>query len=133
MIPGVNIVSRKASMPSVRGAAGGSLGALWATQLVFWGARSPLRIFLGSKKRLDWLKIDLSVAKIITVQGYKCTKNTVLKQRVKEVTEIMSIQKRPKLNENQLRILKIYAFCQKIQQRALFSGEITAGVRYVWE
>ena len=46
-------------------------------------------------------------------------------------SEIMSIQKRPKLNENQLRILKIYAFCQKIQQRALFSGEITAGVRYV--
>ena len=46
-------------------------------------------------------------------------------------SEIMSIQKRPKLNENQLCILKIYAFCQKIQQRALVSGEITAGVRYL--
>ena len=31
--------------------------------------------FSGSKERLDWLKIDLSAAKIITVQDYKYTKN----------------------------------------------------------
>ena len=67
MIPGVNIFSRKASMPSFRGAAGGVWGS--------YEPQSPLRIFLDSKKCLDWLKIDLSVAKIITVQGYKRTKN----------------------------------------------------------
>ena len=37
--------------------------------------------------------------------------------------------KRPKLKENQLGILKIYIFCQKIQQRASSLGESTAGVR----
>ena len=31
--------------------------------------------------------------------------------------------KRPKLKENQLVILKIYAFCQIIQQKALGQGE----------
>ena len=31
--------------------------------------------------------------------------------------------KRPKSKENQLGILKIYAFCQKIQQRASGPGE----------
>ena len=30
-----------------------------------------VRKFLGSKEPLDWLKIDLNVAEIITVQGYK--------------------------------------------------------------
>ena len=39
--------------------------------------------------------------------------------------------KRPKLKQNQLGILRIYAFCQKIQQRA---GESTAAVPiFVWE
>ena len=32
------------------------------------------RKFLGSKEDLDWLKIDLNVAEIITVQDYKHTK-----------------------------------------------------------
>ena len=42
--------------------------------------------------------------------------------------------KRPKLKENQLGILKIYAFCQKIRQRALFPGESAAGVTIcLWE
>ena len=43
---------------------------------------------------LDWLKIDLNVAKISTVQDYRCSKNScewkhiyiVLKLRVKQVT-----------------------------------------------
>ena len=39
--------------------------------------------------------------------------------------------KRPKLKENQVGILKIYAFCQKIQQKALGPGESTAGVMYL--
>ena len=39
--------------------------------------------------------------------------------------------KRPKLKENQLGILKIYVFCQKIQQRASGPGESTAGVTYL--
>ena len=32
------------------------------------------RKFLGSKEDLGWLKIDLNVAEIITVQDYKHTK-----------------------------------------------------------
>ena len=32
-----------------------------------------LRKLSGSKEHLDWLKIDLNAAKIITVQDYKCT------------------------------------------------------------
>ena len=38
------------------------------------GERKPNK-FSGSKERLDWLKIDLNAAKIITVQDYKRTKN----------------------------------------------------------
>ena len=44
---------------------------------MFWypsrGFRGPstLRKFLGSKEHLDWLKIDLNVAEMITVQDYK--------------------------------------------------------------
>ena len=36
--------------------------------------------------------------------------------------------KRPKPKENQQGILKIYSFCQEIQQRALGQAESTAGV-----
>ena len=36
--------------------------------------------------------------------------------------------KKPKLQDTQLGILKIYAFCRKIQQRASCPGESTAGV-----
>ena len=39
--------------------------------------------------------------------------------------------KRPKLKENQLGILKIYAFCRKIQQRASGPGDSTVGVMYL--
>ena len=39
--------------------------------------------------------------------------------------------KRPKPKENQLGILKIYAFCQKIQQIATSPGESDAGVMYI--
>ena len=38
---------------------------------------------------------------------------------------------RPKPKENQLGILKIYAFCQKIQHRASGQTESTAGVMYL--
>ena len=34
-----------------------------------------LRKLLGSKEHLDWLKIDLNVVKIVTVQNYKLAKN----------------------------------------------------------
>ena len=34
----------------------------------------PLRKFLGFKEHLNWLKIDLNAAEIITIQDYKCTK-----------------------------------------------------------
>ena len=36
---------------------------------VFRGS-SPMKKFLGSKEHLDWLKIDLDVAKIITVPRF---------------------------------------------------------------
>ena len=36
--------------------------------------------------------------------------------------------KRPKPQDTRLWILKIYAFCQKIQQRSSGPGESTAGV-----
>ena len=36
--------------------------------------------------------------------------------------------KKPKLQDTQLGILKIYAFCQKIQQRASCPEESIAGV-----
>ena len=39
----------------------------------FWGV-APVRKLLGPKEDLDWLKIDLNVAEITTVQGYKRTK-----------------------------------------------------------
>ena len=38
--------------------------------------------------------------------------------------------KRPNRKENQLGILRMYAFCQKIQQTALDPGESAAGVKY---
>ena len=38
------------------------------------GERKPNK-FSGSKEHLGWLEIDLNAAKIITVQGYKRTKN----------------------------------------------------------
>ena len=38
--------------------------------------------------------------------------------------------KRPKPKENQLEVLKIYTFCQKIQQKASGPGESTAGVTH---
>ena len=42
------------------------------------------------------------------------------------VRDIATTQKKPETKENQLGILKIYAFCQKIQQRASGPGESTA-------
>ena len=41
------------------------------------------------------------------------------------------ITKRPKLKENRHKILKIYKFCWKIQQRASCLGEGVAGVTYL--
>ena len=38
--------------------------------------------------------------------------------------------KRPKLQDAQLGILKIYTFCRKMKQRASGPGDSTAGVTY---
>ena len=90
---------------------------------------------------LDWLKIDLNVAKISTVQDYRCSKSScgwkytyrVLKLRVKQVTNKSKYNgntKRPKPKENKLGILKVYVFCQKfsrgprVQERALLGLHI---------
>ena len=64
MIPGANIISRKASVASVNRAGG--------SEPLSRGFRgwSPIRKFLGSKEHLDWLKIDLNALKIKTVQDY---------------------------------------------------------------
>ena len=84
-----------------------------------------------SKEYLDWLKIDLNVAKTITVQDYKHTKNwcewkytyTMLKLRVKQVTWVRDKMIRQKAKENWPGMLKIYTFCWKIHQRVSGSGE----------
>ena len=55
MMPGVTIISQKVSVASIYEA---RIFRLWTE-------------FLGSKEHLDWLKMDLNVAKIITVQDYK--------------------------------------------------------------
>ena len=73
MIQGVNIISRKAGIASVNGAEG-SGGHCEPLSNGFRG-HNPLWKFLGYKEHLDWLKMDLNVAEIITVQDYKCRKN----------------------------------------------------------
>ena len=69
MIPGANIINRKASVASVNRA--------WGSEPLSRGFRGwrPLRKFLGSKEHLDWLKINLNVVEIRTVQDYISTKN----------------------------------------------------------
>ena len=69
MILVVYIISRKMSIASVNRAGG------------VWGcSETPAEVLrwdnnlLGSKEHLDWLKIYLNVAEIITVQDYKHTK-----------------------------------------------------------
>ena len=71
MIPRVVLISRKASVASINGAeeSVGLSGSLTGVCL--------LRKFLGSKEHLAWLKIDLNVTEIITVQDYKHTKINV--------------------------------------------------------
>ena len=71
MILEVNIISGKMSVASVNGA-GGSRGVLGGFR-----GQSSLRWFLGSKEYLDWLKIDLNLAEIITAQDYKHKKINV--------------------------------------------------------
>ena len=68
MIPGANIISKKASVASVNRAVG--------SEPLSRGFRgwSPQGKFLGSKEHLEWHKIDLNVVEIRTVQGYICTK-----------------------------------------------------------
>ena len=66
------------------------------------------------------------MVEIITVQDYKCTKNTqvVHLYSVKAKSQLGNISQRyndnikmPKLQDAQLEILEIYRFCWKIQQR----------------
>ena len=57
MIPGANIISRKASVASVNRAGG------YEPHRGFMGG-SLLRKFLGLKEHLDWLKIDLNAVEI---------------------------------------------------------------------
>ena len=44
-----------------------------------WGCSEtpvgPLKKFVGSKEHLNWLKIDLNAAKIITIQDHKHVQN----------------------------------------------------------
>ena len=52
----------------------GSLRVFWDPSWSFNG-QSTLRTFLDSKEHLDWLKIDLNVAEIITAHNYKPPQN----------------------------------------------------------
>ena len=57
----------------------------------------------------------------------------MLKLRVRQVNMSQRYNdsiKRQKLQDSQLGILKIYAFCRKIQQRAFCPGESAIGVTY---
>ena len=62
-------------------------------QGVVWDPSGTLRKFLGFKEHLNWLKIDLNAAEIITIQDYKHAQNwcewkytyKVLKLRVKQL------------------------------------------------
>ena len=75
MIPGVNIIGRKVSVASINGAGRGERGGCRKPGVLKpqQGVKGccPLRTFVGYKYHLDWIKIDLNVAKIITVQDYK--------------------------------------------------------------
>ena len=72
LISGVNIFGGKVSVAIVNGS-GGSGGRSESPSGVFRG-RTPIKKILRSKGHLYWLKIDLNVAEIITVQDYKRTK-----------------------------------------------------------
>ena len=63
MIPGINKVSRNASVASSQPLSGGFRG------------QSPLRKFLGSNDHLNWLKINLNADEIN--EDYKRTKINV--------------------------------------------------------
>ena len=75
---------------------------------------------------------------IITIQDYKHTKLMWMeihmysvkgKSQAGKMSQTYNDNiKRPKLQDILLGILKTYAFCRKLQQRALGSGESTAGV-----
>ena len=65
MIPGVNIIGGKKSVASVNGA--GQSGGVLKPSGGFRG-RCTLRKFLGSTEHVDWVKINLNVAEIITIQ-----------------------------------------------------------------
>ena len=66
MLPGVNIISGKASVAGVKGA-GGALNPS--------AGDSPLKNFLGFNEHLDWLKTFLNAAETSTFEDYKRTKN----------------------------------------------------------
>ena len=68
MIPGVNIVSVKASIASVNGVV--VSGECSESLSRGFRGHSPPRTLLGSKEHLDWLKIDLNAVEIIIVQDY---------------------------------------------------------------
>ena len=74
VIPGVNIISGKVSVANIN--RDGESGSVLTPQRGFRGC-STVRKFLGSKEHLDWLDIDLNVAKTITVQDYKHKKTNV--------------------------------------------------------
>ena len=68
IIPGMNKISRKVSVASIN-KAGGSV--VFRDPSGVFGDWNTLTNFLDSKEHLDWFKIDLNVAEIITVQGYR--------------------------------------------------------------
>ena len=62
MIPGVNIIGRKVCSEIQWSWVGRGVCGCSETPA------GPLRKFLGSEEHLNWLKIDLNEAEIITVQ-----------------------------------------------------------------
>ena len=72
MISRLIIISGKTSVASFNGA--GVSGVHSELLSGGFGGWSPLRKLSDSKEHLDWLKIDLDSAEMITVQDYKHTK-----------------------------------------------------------
>ena len=73
MIQGVNIITGNTNILNINRSEGS--GGTLSPSVGVLGGRAPLENFLAPNKYLDWLKIDMNSAKIITVQGYKYTKN----------------------------------------------------------
>ena len=121
-------------------------GSRWCFELFSrrFKKQNPLRKCLCSKYHLEWLKLDLNTAKIITVQDYKHTKKFLNGSTYMQCSSWESSKqhmrqryngntKRPKLKENQLGISKFYIFCWKISRGPRVQSRGLLGYNLIYE